>query len=206
MRVSPGLRLYLVTDRRLCPELPAAVRRALATIPPGSAAVQLREKELGGAELFALARALLPLCRARGAPLLINDRLDVALAAGADGVHLAGSSIDVADARALLGPLAILGASCHDAGELARRAGADLATFGPIVPLPGKPPAVGLAGLAAAAGPLPLFALGGVDEALAGEAIAAGARGVAVIRAWLAAEDPGAATARLLAAVERGAG
>jgi thiamine-phosphate pyrophosphorylase len=85
--------LLLVTDRGLTPSLPRAVEAALAALPPGAAWVQLREKGLPARALLELARALLPLCRARGAKLLINDRSDVALAAGADGVHLAEGSV-----------------------------------------------------------------------------------------------------------------
>jgi thiamine-phosphate pyrophosphorylase len=108
--MAVSFRLYLITDRTLVPDLPAAVDRALAAIPPGAAAVQLREKELSARALFELAVALRPICRARNAPLLVNDRLDVALAADLDGVHLGGGSVDVADARTLLGDR-LIGAS-----------------------------------------------------------------------------------------------
>lgn len=201
--MAVDFRLYLVTDRTLVPDLPAAVARALAGVPPGAAAVQLREKDLSARALYELALALRPLCRARNAPLLVNDRLDVALAADLDGVHLGGGSIDVADARTLLGSR-LIGASCHSEAELAARAGADFATFGPVHPTPSKArygAPVGLEALAAAAARgVPLFALGGVGIAEAPEALRAGARGVAAIRAWLAAPDPAEATAALYAA------
>jgi thiamine-phosphate pyrophosphorylase len=197
-------RLYLITDRTLVPDLPAAVARALAGIPPGAAAVQLREKDLTTRALFELALALRPICRSRHAPLLVNDRLDVALAAGLDGVHLGGGSVEVADARRLLGDR-LVGVSSHSETQLSAWAGADFSTFGPAYFTPSKArygAPVGLAALAAAARTgVPLFALGGVDAARAPEAIRAGARGVAAIRAWLAAPDPAEATAALYEAV-----
>lgn len=179
-------RLYLITDRKLVPDLPAALERALAGIPRGAAAVQLREKDLPARELVTLGREVQEVCRRNGAPLLINDRLDVACALGADGVHLGGGSVEVDDARRLLGPGKLVGASCHDDAELLRRAGADFATFSPIFPSPGKGAPIGLGALRhAAAAPLPLFALGGVDEGNARGALEAGAHGVAAIRGWL---------------------
>ena len=197
-------RLYLITDRTLVPDLPAAVARALEGIPPGAAAVQLREKDLTTRALYELALALRPICRARRTPLLVNDRIDVALAAGLEGVHLGGGSVDVADARRLLGDR-LVGVSAHSEEQLAGWAGADFSTFGPAFFTPSKArygAPVGLAALnvAARAG-VPLFALGGVDVTRAPETIRAGARGVAAIRAWLAAPDPAEATAALYEAV-----
>ena len=200
----PGV--HLITDRRLAPDLTARVTAALAGAPPGSVAVHLREKDLGGGALLALARSLGAACRASGALLLVNDRLDVALAAGADGVHLPAAGVPQAEARRLLGPGRLVGVSCHSAEDVARArdGGADYATFSPIWDTPSKRgfgPPVGLAALAAAARlGLPLVALGGVEPERAPEAFAAGAAGVAVIRAWLAAPDPAAAVAALLAA------
>lgn len=195
--------LYLITDRRLVDDLPQAVGRALSGIPRGAAAVQLREKDLSARELLELSRALLPLCRARDTPLLINDRFDVALAAGLDGVHLAGGSLPAAVGRALLGPGRWIGASCHDPKQLRERAGADFATFSPIFPSPGKGPAIGVESLADAvmATDVPLFALGGVDVGNVQSCITHGARGVAAIGAWLARGDPAEATAALYQAV-----
>jgi len=194
-------RLYLVTDRTLVADLPRAIDRALSGVPRGGAAVQLREKDLGARALLDLARAVAAPCRRHGAPLIVNDRLDVAVAAGADGVHLAGGSVDVADARRLL-PRGLVGASWH---EGALRAGVDFAVFSPVFPSPGKGPAVGLDALArACTAGVPLLALGGVDTANASACAAAGAHGVAAIRAWLGADDPAEACAALHAAVLRG--
>src|SRR6266498_128402 len=107
--------VHLVTDRRLAADLPARAAAALAGLPPGVAAIHLREKDLGGRDLLALARALAAVCRARGQLLLVNDRLDVALAAGADGVHLPSDGVPPAEARRVLPPGGLVGVSCHSA-------------------------------------------------------------------------------------------
>ncbi len=187
---------YVITDRRLAggeDALVAAVRTALAALPEGGALVQLREKDLSGRRLMALARALRDVTAARGCALLINDRVDVAMAAGADGVHLPEDGLPIAEARALLGPAALIGVSTHSASAARRAsaAGADLIVFGPVWPTPSKPGARGvgldaLAEAAAAARPTPLYALGGlVSPARAAAAHAAGAHGTAAIRAYL---------------------
>lgn len=208
------IRAFLVTDRHLAPQgdLPALVARALALAPPGQVAVQLREKDLTAKALFELARALREVTRARGAALLVNDRVDVALAADADGVHLAGHSLPPEAARRLLGPGRLLGASAHslDEARRARDGGCDFATFGPVFATPSKAPhgpPVGLGALrdaARALAPFPLVALGGVTPDTAAACRAAGAAGVAAIRAVLSAPDPARALA-LLAAPEAAA-
>lgn len=198
--------VHLITDRRLARDLPARLAAALAGLPPGRVLVQLREKDLCGRDLLALARALVAVCRAAGQRIVVNDRVDVALAAGADGVHLPAAGIPAADARRLLGPDALVGVSCHSAAEVsrARDAGASFATVSPIYDTPSKRaygPPVGLAVLreAAALG-LPIVALGGITPPRVPEAIAAGAHGVAAIRAWLEGDDPAAAVRALLPA------
>jgi thiamine-phosphate pyrophosphorylase len=199
-------RVHLMTDRRLAPDLPGLARRALARLPPRSVALHLREKDLAARDLLALARALCGVCGEAGQLLLVNDRVDVALAAGADGVHLPSAGLPPAAARALLGAERLVGVSCHGAEDVerARRGGADFATFGPIFDTPSKRAygaPVGLAALREAVPlGLPLVALGGVDASNAGEPAAAGAYGVAAIRAWLAAPDPNAAVRALLRA------
>jgi thiamine-phosphate pyrophosphorylase len=141
----------------------------------------------------------------RGQLFLVNDRLDVALAALADGVHLPAAGIPPGDARRLLGPAALVGVSCHSSDDVrrARDAGASFATFGPVFDTPSKRaygPPLGLSALREAATfGLPLVALGGVDASRAPAAFAAGAVGVAAIRAWLEGADP-AASVRALAA------
>ncbi len=198
--------VHLVTDRRLAPDLAARADAAMAGVAPGRIAIHLREKDLGGGELLRLAVVLGAICRARRQVLLVNDRLDVALAAGADGVHLPSAGVPPADARRLLGPDAIIGVSCHSAGDVvrAREGGASYATFGPIHDTPSKRPfgaPLGLAALRDAARlGLPLVALGGITPERAPAAFAAGASGVAAIRAWLGGADPAGAVRGLLAA------
>ncbi len=199
-------RVYLVTEGGLVPDLAAALRAALAGLPPGAVAVQLREKRMPGRDLLATARSLQSVCRAARQPLLVNDRLDVALAAGAAGAHLPSAGIPPEEARRLLPPGALLGVSCHSVADVARAVagGAAFATFGPVFDTPskrayGEP--LGLARLAEAARlGLPLLGLGGVDLARAHQVVAAGGHGVAAIRAWLAAPDPAAAVRALVAA------
>ena len=196
-------RLVLVTDRHATGgrDLVDVVRAALDA---GLPAVQLRDKDLDGGPLFALAERLRAETAARNALLLVNGRVDVAVAAGADGVQLGTGAVSVADARRLLPTDALVGVSTHTAAEVAAASGADFAIFGPVYATPGKS-AVGPAVLAAAirAGSLPVVAIGGIGTAEVPAVRAAGATGVAVIRAILAASDPGAATRGLLAALAR---
>jgi thiamine-phosphate pyrophosphorylase len=219
-------RLYLITNSITCRitapgaggdrDICVVVEAALAGVPPGAMLVQLRARELGGGALLALARRLRAITAGRGALLLVNDRLDVALAAGADGVHLPEHGLDVAAVRAVAGPDFLVGVSRHSASDAAAaaRAGADLIVCGPVWPTPSKPGAVPLgldalaqaaAGIAAGRTPARrahLFALGGVDAPeRARAARAAGAHGVASIRAFCAAADPAAAAAAMYAAV-----
>ena len=195
--------VHLVTDRQLVPDLGFAVASALRALPPGAVAVHLREKDLGGRDLLALAQVIAATCRAAGQLLLVNDRLDVALACGADGVHLPSAGVPPVEARRLLGPDRLVGVSCHGEEDVrrAKEGGADFATFGPLHATPSKlayGPPLGLGALARAARlGLPLVALGGVDAGNAAQARASGAHGVAAIRAWLAAADPGVAVAAL---------
>lgn len=197
--------VHLITDRRLVPDLPARVAAALRGLPPRTAAVHLREKELGGRALLQLALALRRACDLTGQLLLVNDRLDVALAARADGVHLPAAGLPVAEARRLLGPAAWIGRSCHSQSDVerARDDGASYATFSPIFDTPSKREygaPLGVEALRdAVALALPLVALGGITPANAPEVRAAGAAGVAVIRAWLAGDDPAGAVRALLA-------
>ncbi len=208
-------RLCLITDRRLMGGLAGfadAIARALDGVEPGTAWVQVREKDLGGRALATLVRAALAVARPRGAAVIVNDRLDVALACGADGVHLPEDGLELAAARLACGGQLMLGCSRHavEAALLAAHAGADLVQLGPIFPTPSKlvfGSPLGLPALAAARAALTsaalatrLVAVGGIDSpARAAEARAAGADAIAVIRAVWTAADP-AAAARALAA------
>jgi thiamine-phosphate pyrophosphorylase len=208
--------LYLVTDRRRF--APAAAGEAFgadewraldAAIAAGPGAVQLREKDLDGRALYARAERLAARCRASGVKLLVNERADVALAAGADGVHLPESGLPVAAARGLVGAGRLVGSSVHAAGLLGARAGADFVLFGPVFDTPAKRafgPPQGLERLAEVvrATALPVLAVGGVTSGRVPDVLRAGAVGVAVIGAVLDAEDPAAAVAELRRALERG--
>lgn len=197
-------RVYLITDRRQAPG--GDILRAVAgALDGGIRAVQLREKDLPGRELVRLAGRMRELTARYGARLLVNDRVDVAMAVSADGVHLGGFSIPASVARRLLGEGALIGCSTHDVRELREAAeqGADFATFGPVYPTPSKAaygPPLGVAALAEACRrtSLPVFALGGVKRENAGEAIGAGAFGIALISEVVAAADPRGAAAELV--------
>ena len=169
---------------------------ALRGLPSGVVAVQLRARGATGRELLDMARALRIVVAEAGQLLLVNDRVDVVVAAGADGVHLPAAGIPPGDARWMVGEGRLVVVSCHSAADVirAKAAGADFATFGPVFDTPSKReygPSVGLGSLREASllG-LPLVGLGGVDVSNASEVVAAGAHGVAAIRAWLDAPDP----------------
>jgi thiamine-phosphate pyrophosphorylase len=201
---KPTFRLYLITERaRMRPDPASALASALSSLPEGAAAVQLREPDLLPRDLLELGRTLLPVCRKAGAPLLINERLDVARALDADGVHLRARSVSVADARSWLGPNKWIGASCHSRSEVESRREADFVTIGPVFETPSKlsfGAPLGLDGVRASLfeGAPPAFGLGGVNLATARPVLSAGAFGLAAIRAiW--ERDPASQTARLWA-------
>lgn len=188
--------LYLITDRTQTAgrELPAVVADALAG---GVRAVQLREKDLSSRHLFDLALTLRQLTRSHNSHLLINDRLDIALAVGADGVHIGAGSIPVEHARRILGPQALIGYSAHSVAEAVRaeKNGASFVTFGPVYPTPSKArfgPPLGVAKLAEAVRNLtiPVFALGGIKESFVTTTMASGCHGVALISALISAVNP----------------
>ncbi len=214
-RARVHFQLYLITDRRVVKtgDLIAACEAALTAAPPGTIAIQLREKDLPARELYDLALRLGEVCTRTGAPLIINDRVDVAIAACADGVHLPFDSIGVSMARRLLGPDRLIGVSSHSPPDVAgaAREGADFAVFGPIFDPLSKPatrPAWGANGLkaACAAGAIPVFALGGITpertrELFASRNSAAQPAGVASIGAVFGADSPALATAAMLSAL-----
>jgi thiamine-phosphate pyrophosphorylase len=201
--VLARLSVYLVTDRAQTRGRPllAVVEQALRG---GVRAVQLRERAIESRELLILARELRALTRRYDALLLINDRIDIALACDADGVHLPTHSFRVADARVLIGATRLIGVSTHRVDEVtaAAEAGADFVVFGPVYETPSKQAygaPLGLTALRTAthAG-IPVLAIGGITAAArAAEARASGAAGVAVIRALLGADDPAAAAVDL---------
>ena len=191
--------LYVVTDRplargRLLEQVVEAALRGGATV------IQLREKEASTREFIVLGRRLQELCRARQVPLIINDRLDVALAIEADGVHVGQDDMPVALARRFLGPDRILGATASTPQE-ARQAEADGADYlgcnavfyTPTKTDTGTP--LGIEGFRRLVQTvsIPVVAIGGIKATNAAELIRAGAAGVAVVSAVMAADDPEAA-------------
>jgi thiamine-phosphate pyrophosphorylase len=202
-RVDLDLSVYLVTDRQLCGArgVIETVRQAIAA---GATMVQLRDPLAKTRALVEEARALAAILRPAGIPFIVDDRVDVAMAAQADGVHLGQSDMSVADARALIGRQPILGLSITALADLAASDldGIDYLGVGPVYATATKSdaaPAMGLAGLAAvrAATSLPIVAIGGIDRANAADVIATGADGIAVVSAICAAADAGEATRHL---------
>jgi thiamine-phosphate pyrophosphorylase len=179
---------------------------AAAALDGGADAIQLRAKGLPAPQLAELGRRIAALCRARGALFFVNDDAALALALGADGVHVGPGDAAPADARRLLGERGLVGVSVYDAADLAaaEAARADYVAVGAVFPTETKRIAVvGLEGVRRlrAATALPVVAIGGIDAGNAAAAIAAGADGVAVISAVSGAADPAAATRALRARV-----
>lgn len=169
---------------------------------------QLRMKTMETRAFFEMAAALCPLVQSGGGAFIVNDRCDVALAVGADGVHLGQEDLPLADARAILGGEKLIGISTHTLGQAleAEAGGADYIGFGPIFPTTTKEnpdPVVGVAGLREVRARLriPIVAIGGITVRNAAEVMAAGADAVAAVSAVLAATDPEAALWELLKAV-----
>jgi thiamine-phosphate pyrophosphorylase len=187
-------RLYLVCDRRPASFLRAALRGGVNLL-------QLRDKAARDDELLEAAAVFRACCDEVGALLVINDRPDLAVAAGADGVHVGQADMDAATAREAVGEELIVGRSTHSPAQVDAAQGVDYIAVGPVHATPTKPgrPAVGLDPVrhAAAHARVPWFAIGGIDEHNVGEVIAAGARRIVVVRAIAAAPDPEAAARTL---------
>lgn len=206
-RRPANIQLYLITDRTQTNGR-ALVDVVGEAVQGGVDAVQLREKDLNSRDLAVLGRVLLSVCRAHGARLLINDRIDVALAIGADGVHLPAASFACADARRLIGDHRIIGVSTHSLAEAeaAANAGADFVVFGPVYETPAKRAfgtPVGETALAEVTrrSSVPVLALGGVGPQQVASVRRCGAAGIAVVRAICAASDPRRAAITLRAAL-----
>ena len=203
------LRLTLVTDRAQTRgrELVTVVGECLAA---GLPAVQVREKDLGAGDLAFVCRRIRALTLDAQALLVVNDRVDVALAVGADGVQRTHSSLDLRDIRAIAEKRLRIGASVHSLEEAveAEVKGADWVFFGPVYDTPSKrlsgpPQGLDRLGRVVAALRIPVIAIGGITPARVGEVLDAGAAGVAAISAILAASSPADATRRFMEALAR---
>jgi thiamine-phosphate pyrophosphorylase len=184
---------------------------AAAAVRGGVTLVQLREKSLPDAQLVACARALVGLLTQMGVPLIINDRVEVAIAAGAAGVHLGQDDAHAGQARSLLGPAGIIGVSAGTADEAATvsAALADYVGVGAVFPTGSKAdagPAIGVGGLAAlmARLPVPVVAIGGIHAGNAAQLAATGVAGVAVVSAICGADNKEAAARSLRQAIASG--
>ena len=198
-----ALRLHLVTDSALCGER-GLLSVVEAAVRGGASCVQLREKTLATRAFVERARALKARLAPLGVPLIINDRVDVALACGADGIHVGQGDMAPADVRRLL-PRALVGLSIETLAQLERAEGEAVDYYGisPVFATATKADAaaaVGLEGLRLMRSLTrrPLVAIGGIAPANARSVMAAGADGLAVVSALCAAPDPGAVARQLL--------
>jgi thiamine-phosphate pyrophosphorylase len=207
--------LCLVTDRRrLAPGMASVgcacrcvLEQARRAVEARIDLIHLRERDLSSADLAALAVDLVRITRGTMTRLVINDRVDVALASGADGVHLRGDSFSVTAARRLAPPPFLIGRSVHRVSDVAAAAGADYLVAGTVFPTPAKdgPGAcIGVDGLSAIvrAASMPVLAIGGITIERAGEVAAAGASGIAGIRLFMGAETFAPAPCRAVSVVE----
>jgi thiamine-phosphate pyrophosphorylase len=200
--------LYLVLDSDLCGGLEGMLHTAVQAAHGGATLVQLRAPEWKKRRWLEAARALKAALSPLGVPLVVNDHVDVALIAGADGVHLGQADLPAADARRLLGPEKIVGVSVSNTDELSALAdGVDYLGVGPVFPTRTKKdasPVIGLPAFSAlcAASPLPVVAIGGIDADNCASVIAARARGIAVVSAVCGKSDPAREAARLRALVD----
>lgn len=203
-------RLYLCTDgRERQADLPSFLDAVLGN---GVDIVQLRQKNLEAGPELRLLETFRAACDRHGALLAVNDRADVAFAADADVLHVGQDDLPAVVARQILGPDPLIGLSTHSEEQAAAAAAdpaADYYCAGPVWPTPTKPgrPAPGLSLLSYAAGlaaARPWFAIGGIGEANLADVLEAGARRIVVVRAITAADDPGAAAARLAGRLREG--
>ena len=203
-----SLRVYLVADpEQSGGDFLVAVEQAVAS---GVTAVQMRAKSLHDGPFLALAEAVKRICEPQAVPLFVNDRIDVALAIGADGVHVGIDDLPLEMVRRIAGDRVLVGYSPATDEQLrdAITAGADYVGLGPVFPTGSKDDAGAAIGLESlrrrtVASELPSVAIGGITAESAAEAVAAGADGVAVIGAILRSPDPGASARALRRVVDR---
>ncbi|MEX2246526.1 MAG: thiamine phosphate synthase [Dehalococcoidia bacterium] len=209
MRTSSGIRgLYVIIDPAACGAR-GAVEVARLALAGGASMVQWRDKLRDKGDQLADARAVAALCRAGGAVFIVNDHADLALAAGADGVHLGQHDLPIASVRPIVGEGMMIGVSTNNAEEAraAEAAGADYVAVGAIFATASKggtrPASIERVREVRAAVSVPVVAIGGIDASNIGRVVEAGADAAAVIRAVCGADDPEGA-ARGLASAFRG--
>jgi len=200
------VQIYLITDA--APRSQPIEKFLREAIAGGVGMVQLREKGMPDARLLEVATRCASVCRSEDIPFIVNDRIDIALACGADGVHVGQEDLPIANVRSLAGPNFIIGLSTHSPEQIEEAAGLgpDYIGVGPIHETPTKEgrPGVGvqLVSYASQHAALPFFAIGGLDPTNVAEVVRVGARGVSVLR-WVGqAVDPMAAVRELLDQIE----
>lgn len=216
-RVEPVLRLpavCIVTRGRgtaSSPERSSLLERLAAAARAGAAIVQVRERQLDDRQLLEFVTQVIGMVRPAGTLVLVNDRVDVALAAGADGVHLKSDAPPAGDVRQIASPELVIGRSVHSAEEAAAAGACDYLVFGTVFPSGSKPAGHPVAGIEALkrvceSTTLPVFAIGGISVNRATAVAAAGAAGVAAIGLFSDANDISATVTALRSALTRHAG
>ncbi|MBI1912041.1 MAG: thiamine phosphate synthase [Deltaproteobacteria bacterium] len=201
-------KLYLITDRKIAKQ--GILKAIESAIIGGVRFIQLREKDLKGAPLLQLAKEVRELTGFYNAKLIINDRADIALLCGADGVHLGQNSFSPKDVRKILGKEKLIGVSTHSIKEAkaARDSGADFITFGPVFFTPskaqyGEPVGIKLLRKVKTEIEIPVYALGGIKKSNIREVIKAGADGIALISAIMGSDNPQDSTIELINEISR---
>ena len=197
-----GLDFVLITDRKVCgKKLTDIIEQA---IDGGVGTVQLREKDLSTGDLYSLAKEIREITERKGANLIINDRVDIATAVDADGVHLGWQSLEIDTVRRMIGQDKIIGFSAHSLEEAKRaeNSGADYISISPIFDTVNKdyfiePLGVGEIGKIKAQINIPVIALGGINENNVSKVLKSGADGIAMISAILLSDSPGQAVKRI---------
>ncbi len=209
MKTNIDYSLCLVTDQKLCRgrKLIDVVMEAVAG---GVSIVQIREKDFHTRNFLQLAAAMKKQLKNKNVPLIINDRVDVAIAAGADGVHVGQTDLPCSAVREMLGPDKIVGVSINTFDQIteADKLDIDYLSLSPVFPTPTKPdttPAFGIEGLKKARQMTsrPMMTIGGIDKNNLGDIIAAGMDGVAVVSAICSAPSPAAAARELLEIIRK---